>query len=83
MSREELIDKICPECNRYSCDDRCCEDCDKQLNKWLDEYDKQIIRNYLNKILGMRKTIIDEDGIIHSVVRSDDLEQLRIGWFDL
>lgn len=42
MTREELIDKICPECNRYSCDDRCCEDCDKQLNKWLDEYNYKI-----------------------------------------
>lgn len=83
MSREELIDKICPECNRYNCNDRCCEDCDEQLNKWLDEYDKQIIRNYLNKILGMRKIIIDEYGIIHSVVKSDDLKQLRIGWFEL
>lgn len=54
-----------------------------EFNKWLEGHDKQIIRNYLNKILGMRKTIIDEYGIIHSVVKSDDLEQLRIGWFEL
>lgn len=43
MTREELIDKICPECNRNGCDDQRCEDCNELLNKWLDEYEKEII----------------------------------------
>lgn len=47
------------------------------IDTW--EHDKQIVGKFLNEILDMRQTIIDEDGIIHSVVKSEDLEKLRSG----
>lgn len=46
MTREELINNICPSVNINDCNgcDACfgCDDCAKELNKLLDEYDKQI-----------------------------------------
>ena len=46
MTRELLLEKICP----TDCTDYCvlvgCEYCNVQLNEWLDEYDKHVIEQY-------------------------------------
>ena len=57
MTRDELLKKICPwgtcDCgdDYESCN---CDDCNRVLEKWLDEYDKQIrakaINDYDNKL---------------------------------
>ena len=57
MTRDELLKKICP---RGICDcgddyESCnCDDCNRVLEEWLDEYDKQIrakaINDYNNKL---------------------------------
>ena len=57
MTRDELLKKICPwgtcDCgdDYESCN---CDDCNRVLEEWLDEYDKQIrakaINDYNNKL---------------------------------
>lgn len=57
MTRDELLKKICPwgtcDCgdDYESCN---CDDCNRVLEEWLDEYDKQIrakaINDYDNKL---------------------------------
>ena len=46
MTRDKLLNNICPGCRTISCcnGDKSfnCDDCNRVLNKWLDEYDKQI-----------------------------------------
>ena len=46
MTRDKLLNNICPGCMTIGCcngDKSCnCSDCNRVLNKWLDEYDKQI-----------------------------------------
>ena len=49
MTRDELLKKICPwgtcDCgdDYESCN---CDDCNRVLNKWLDEYDRHVIEQY-------------------------------------
>lgn len=46
MNRDKLLFSICPMDRMYDCcnskTDFCCDDCKQLMNKWLDEYDKQI-----------------------------------------
>ena len=46
MTRDELLNRICPTTRVYDCynsDTKYhCNDCKQLMNKWLDEYDKQI-----------------------------------------
>ena len=58
MTRDILLNNICPTDTTFDCwngDEICnCDDCNRVLNKWLDEYDKQIrakaINDYYNKL---------------------------------
>ena len=58
MTRDKLLSNICPTDTTFDCwngDESCnCDDCNRVLNKWLDEYDKQIraeaINDYDNKL---------------------------------
>ena len=49
MTRDELLKKICPwgtcDCgdDYESCN---CDDCNRVLEEWLDEYDKHVIEQY-------------------------------------
>ena len=54
MTRDELLFNICPGYRTISC---CngnksfnCNDCNRVLNKWLDEYDKQIKAEVIDSI---------------------------------
>ena len=44
MSREELIENICPCDNVYRCqeDSVSCDECKEELNKMLNEYDAKV-----------------------------------------
>ena len=42
MTRELLLQKICPNACINDCRFIGCAQCNVQLNEWLDEYDKQI-----------------------------------------
>ena len=50
MTRDELLFSICPGYRTPGCcngDESCnCDDCNRVLNKWLDEYDKHVIEQY-------------------------------------
>ena len=50
MTRDKLLNNICPGCRTISCcnGDKSfnCDDCNRVLNKWLDEYDKHVIEQY-------------------------------------
>ena len=50
MTRDELLNSICPGYRTISCcngDKSCdCDNCNRVLNKWLDEYDKHVIEQY-------------------------------------
>ena len=58
MTRDILLNNLCPTDTTFDCwngDEICnCDDCNRVLNKWLDEYDKQIrakaINDYYNKL---------------------------------
>ena len=58
MTRDILLNNLCPTDTTFDCwngDEICnCDDCNRVLNKWLDEYDKQIradaIEEFVEKI---------------------------------
>ena len=66
MTREELIYEVCPYKSMINCHSEepythfKCKDCSILMNKWFDEYDKQIraevINEYYNKINEKLKT---------------------------
>ena len=50
MTRDILLNNICPTDTTFDCwngDEICnCDDCNRVLNKWLNEYDKHVIEQY-------------------------------------
>ena len=58
MTRDDLLNSICPMSRVYDCciadGDYDCDNCKRLIKEWLDEYDKQIrtevINEYYNKI---------------------------------
>ena len=50
MTRDILLNNLCPTDTTFDCwngDESCnCDDCNRVLNKWLNEYDKHIIEQY-------------------------------------
>ena len=46
MSREELIEAICPYHDDSCGGDQKCEGCDAELNELLDKYDKEVIKKF-------------------------------------
>lgn len=55
MTREELIEKICPSDNITDCCSEdclfCCDDCKVTIDYMLDEYDKQIKADTINEFV--------------------------------
>ena len=92
MTRDKLLNNICPGCMTIGCcngDKSCnCSDCNRVLNKWLDEYDKQIradaiddFANYLVEqgILGNRCISDGEITDYGKVYAKKYKEQLKAG----
>ena len=50
MTRDILLNNLCPTDTTFDCwkgDKSCnCDDCNRVLNEWLDEYDKHVIEQY-------------------------------------
>ena len=50
MTRDKLLNNLCPTDTTFDCwdgDEICnCDDCNRVLNKWLNEYDKHVIEQY-------------------------------------
>ena len=88
MNRDELIKKICAwgTCDCCDIDKNCkCDDCNRVLEEWLDEYDKQIradaIDDFAKKLKSKcTKRYIDCDpyfgGIEDSILYEDDIDEI-------
>ena len=50
MTRSQLLCKICPFKGLHGCKDCSCSECNVELNKLLDEYDKHIIEQYKENV---------------------------------
>ena len=54
MNRNKLLSNICPTDITFNCwkgDKSCtCKDCNRELGKWLDEYDKQIRSKFIEEV---------------------------------
>ena len=54
MTREELLYKICPTDTTYNCRNGniycSCDDCERVLNEWLEEYDNQIRAEVIDEV---------------------------------
>lgn len=50
MTRDKLLNNICPGYKTIGChngDESCnCDDCNRVLEEWIDEYDKHVIEQY-------------------------------------
>ena len=46
MTRKQLLAAICPSSRMHDCENYHCFDCNLELIKWLDEYDKHVIEQY-------------------------------------
>ena len=55
MTREQLLYKICPTDTTYNCRNgskNCnCDDCVNEMNVWLEEYDKHIRAEFIDKVI--------------------------------
>lgn len=51
MTREELTRMLCPSFMTSNCENQVdCNYCKEKMNKWLDKYDKQIIKEFVNEV---------------------------------
>ena len=46
MTRKQLLAAICPSSRMHDCENYHCIDCNLELIKWLDKYDKHVIEQY-------------------------------------
>ena len=46
MTRKQLLAAICPSSRMHDCENYHCFDCNLELIKWLDEYDKHVIEQH-------------------------------------
>ena len=89
MTRNQLLYKICPTDMTFDCrtgNKSCnCYDCGRVLNKWLDEYDKQIradaIDDFTKRLKAeCREHYIDCEpcfgGIVENILYEDDIEEI-------
>ena len=61
MTREELLESICPTAETYACNiDNMgsCTYCNELMNRFLDEYDKQIRAEVIEELKGKKDEII-------------------------
>ena len=84
MSRNTLLYKICPMHRIYDCcngtRDYQCYDCAQLMNKWLDEYDKQIRTEAIDdfvKFASDMPTVETEDGTIRPMWLEEIAEKLK------
>ena len=46
MTRKQLLAAICPSSRMHDCENYHCIDCNLELIKWLEDYDKHVIEQY-------------------------------------
>ena len=81
MTREELLYKICPTDTTYDCrngNKYCnCDDCVNEMNVWLEEYDRQIKANAIEKYKNaLLKLIKDEQETRYGYLDEMDIREV-------
>ena len=80
MTRDELLFSICPGYRAPNCfkgDTSCnCNDCNRVLNEWLDEYDKQIKADVIDKFV---YNIKKHHYVLSDVINSTDYGMFTVG----
>ena len=85
MTRELLLQKICPNACINDCRFIGCAQCNVQLNEWLDEYDKQIradaIDGFAKRLKAeCREHYIDCEpcfgGIVENILYEEDIDEI-------
>ena len=80
MTRDELLFSICPGYRASNCfkgDTSCnCNDCNRVLNEWLDEYDKQIKADAIDEFVHKIK---EHHYILSDVINSTDYGMFTVG----
>ena len=71
MTRDILLNNLCPTDTTFDCwngDEICnCDDCNRVLNKWLDDYEKHVIEQY-KASTNLKDTIKDiHDNVAHEM----------------
>lgn len=81
MTREELIERICP--TDASCDcsagesGTSCSKCDELLNKWLDEYEAQVRAEIIDEVITLARAEIDFESQAEQKRFVEFMEHLR------
>ena len=78
MTREELLYKICPTDTTYDCrnGNKYCN-CVNEMNVWLEEYDKQIKANAIEKYKNaLLKLIKDEQDTRYGYLNEKDIREV-------
>lgn len=80
----KVIEKIKAEVEENELKDFVCnskrDDCSEwksRIDKWLEEHDKKIRAELLDKVMQKRITIIDDDGVMYKVVFLKDIEEMK------
>ena len=80
MTRDELLFSICPGYKTIGCHngDKSfnCSDCNRVLNEWLDEYDKQIRADAIDDFV---YNIKEHHYILSDVINSTDYGMFTVG----
>ena len=80
MTRDELLFSICPGYRAPNCfkgdTSYNCNDCNRVLNEWLDEYDKQIKADAIDEFIHKVK---EHHYILSDVINSRDYGMFTVG----
>ena len=80
MTRDELLFSICPIYKTLGCckGDKIynCDDCNRELGKWLDEYDKQIRAEAIDEFIHKVK---EHHYVLSDVINSTDYGMFTVG----
>ena len=80
MIRDTLLNNICPGYRTLDCSKGNtsfnCNDCNRVLNEWLDEYDKQIRADTINEFVHKIK---EHHYILSDVINSTDYGIFTVG----
>jgi len=82
LTREELLDNICPSKAIYECKANSCSGCHKMLNRCLDEYDVNIRNKVIDEFVKLLKEEYpiakypDDNGTYQNELLNDDIDDI-------
>lgn len=80
MDRDILLYRLCPVHRIYDCCNSDtnfdCKDCKRIMNKWLDEYDKQIRADVIDEFV---QKVKEHQYVLSDVINSKDYGMFTVG----